>query len=91
MDGFILRVESRHLREVSVYARVSGKRQLIGTVPGNGMEFMEFGYPAGRPITLELETAAGDRYRLQPQPVMGGGRLELVVGANLRRSGFIMR
>ncbi len=91
MDGYLLRVESRNTFEVSVYITPAGRRQLIGTVPGNGLEFFEFEYPAGRPLNVELETRLGDRYRLPALPTTGGGRLDLIVGAELRRSGFVYR
>lgn len=91
VDRYLLRVESQNTYEVSVYARPAGRRQLVGTVPGNGLEFFEFEYPAGRPLDLELETRLGDRYRLPALPTTGGGRIDLIVGSELRRSGFINR
>ena len=87
-DTFLLRVESRNTYEVSVYISPAGRRVLVGTVPGNGLEFLEFEYPAGRPINVELETRAGERYRLPPFPVTSGGRLNLYINSRLRSSGF---
>ena len=88
MDVFLLRVESRNTYEVSVYVNPGGKRQLVGTVPANGLEFFEFEYPAGRPLNVELETRVGDRYRIPSPPFTGGGRLDLFINSDLRRSGF---
>ena len=90
-EGYLLRVESQNTFEVSVYMNPSGRRELIGTVPANGLEFFEFEYPAGRPLNLELETRLGDRYRLPALPTPGGGRIDLVVGSELRRSGYVIR
>jgi hypothetical protein len=90
-DGYLLRVESRNTFEVSVYTSTGGKRQLIGTVPGNGLEFFDFRYPAGRPLNIELETRMGDRYRIPSFSFPGGGRIDLVVMNDLRRSGFVRR
>jgi hypothetical protein len=87
-DSFLLRVESRNTYDVTVYINPAGRRILVGTVPGNGLEFLEFEYPAGRPINVELETRAGERYRLPPYPVTSGGRLNLYVNSRLRSSGF---
>ncbi|MFH1764080.1 MAG: hypothetical protein ABIF09_07815 [Gemmatimonadota bacterium] len=91
MDVFTLRVESRNTFDVSVYVNPAGKRQLVGTVSSNGLEFFEFEYPAGRPLNVELETRVGDRYRLPPLVFTGGGRLDLLVSSELRRSGFVRR
>ena len=90
-DVFLLRVESRNNFEVNVYMNPSGKRELIGTVPANGLEFFEFGYPAGRPLSIELQTRLGDRYRIPSTPFPGGGRVDLVVLSDIRRSGFVRR
>jgi len=90
-DRFILRVESRNTYEVSVFVNPAGRRNLLGTVPGNGLEFFEFDYPAGRPLNVELETRIGDRYRLPAAPIFGGGRVDLVVMNTLRNSRFVRR
>ena len=90
-DTFLLRVESRYRHEVSVFVNPSGKRILVGTVPANGLEFLQFDYPAGRPLNVELEGRMGDRYRLPSTPFVGGGRVDLVIGTELRRSGFVRR
>jgi hypothetical protein len=91
VDGYLLRVESRNSYEVNVYVNPYGRRQLIGTIPGNGLEFLEFEYPAELPLNVELETRLGDRYRMQPFRVPGGGRLDLVILSDLRRSSFVRR
>jgi len=91
MTGFLLRVESRHNAEVSVYANPGGGRELLGTVPANGLEFLEFQYPAGQPLAIELETRLGDRYRMQPAHFPGGGRVDLLISGTLNRSGFVRR
>jgi len=91
MEAYLLRVESRNTYEVSVFINPGGRRQLVGTVPGNGLEFFEFVYPAGRPLNVELETRLGDRYRLPATPFMGGGRVDLMVQNTLRNSQFLRR
>ncbi len=90
-DAYLLRVESRNSFEVEVYIRPTGERQLIGTVSPSGLEFFEFMYPRGRPLTVELQTRLGDRYRVPGMPFPGGGRVDLVVGSNIRQSGFVRR
>jgi hypothetical protein len=90
-DGFLLRVESRNTYEVEVYINPGGKRQLIGTVPANGLEFLEFEYPAGQPLYIELETRLGDRYRIPGISFPGGGRVDMMIMNTLRNSGFVRR
>ena len=91
VDGYLLRVESQNSYEVMVYVNPFGRRELIGTIPGSGLEFLEFEYPSGVPLNVELETRLGDRYRMQPFRVPGGGRLDLVIMGDLRRSAFVRR
>lgn len=91
MDSFLLRVESRNSFDVSVYVNPAGRRELVGTVQANGLEFFEFQYPAGRPLNVELETRLGDRFRLPTLAFTGGGRLDLLIASELRRSGFVNR
>jgi len=88
MGVFSLRVESRNMYDVSVYVIPAGRRQLVGTIRANGMEFFEFEYPLGMPLSVELETEIGDRYRIPTAPFFGGGRVDLFVSNDLRRSGF---
>ena len=88
MDAFLMRVESQNSNEVSVYINPSGKRELLGTVPPRGLEFFEFSYPARSPLRVEVETSMGDRFRIPSPTLAGGGRLDLVVSNNLRRSAF---
>jgi hypothetical protein len=91
VDVYLLRAESRNDFEVRVFINPGGRRQLVGTVPGNGLEFFEFRYPAGRALNIELESRMGDRYRIPATPFPGGGRVELLVFEDLRRSGYIRR
>jgi hypothetical protein len=88
LELYRLRVESRNTYEVSVYVNSSGRRQLLGTVSGNGLEYFEFEYPAARVLYIELESQLGDRYRVPPPPVTMVGRLELFIQSELRRSAF---
>jgi hypothetical protein len=88
MEVFLLRVESRNMYDVSVYVIPAGRRQLVGTVRANGVEFFEFEYPLGVPLSVELETKIGDRYRIPTAPIFGGGRVDLFISNTLRRSGF---
>jgi len=90
-EHYSLRVESGNSFDVDIYVNPSGRRQLIGTIPGHGLEYFEFEYPAGRPLNVELEGRMGDRYRIPPILFPGGGRVELLVYEDLRRSGFIRR
>lgn len=90
-DGYLLRVESRNTYDVKVYVVPAGRRELLGTVPANGLEFFQFEYPRGRPLNIELETRIGDRYRLPAAPFMGGGRVDLMAAGTLRNSYFVNR
>lgn len=91
VEGYLLRVESRSTFEVQVYINPTGRRQLVGTVPGNGLQFFEFTYPAGRALSIELQSRMGDRYRMPSILFPGGGRVDLIVYGDLKRSGFIRR
>lgn len=91
MDTYLLRVESRNLHDVTIYANPGGRRRLVGVVRSNGMEFFEFEYPAMRPVNLELETRVGENYRLPGLPAPGGSRLDLIIEREIRRSGFVRR
>ena len=90
-DAYLLRVESRNSFEVEVYINTTGERELIGTVSPRGLEFFEFLYPRSRPLSVELQTRLGDRYRVPGVPFPGGGRVDLIVGTNIRQSGFVRR
>lgn len=91
LDLYNLRVQSRNLYDVSVYAVIKRRRHLIGVVSSNRLEFFEFEYPSGLPLMLELESEIGDRYRIPSFPFNGGGRVDLNVDNNLRRSGYVRR
>jgi hypothetical protein len=91
LDAFLLRVESRHADEVSVYIAPGGRRELVGTVPSYGVEFLEFQYPAGRALAIELESRLGDRFRVPPVSFPGGGRVDFVIPRELRGSTFVRR
>ena len=92
VEWYNLRVENRNLYEVSVYVVPRGQRRvLVGAVSPGRYDFLEFQYPVGLPLAVELENEIGDRYRIPSVPFIGGGRVELVVLDNLRRSGYIRR
>ncbi len=90
-DIYQLRVESRSPYDVSIYIDAGGRRELLATIRAQTIEFLQFQYPFGRPLRIELETMVGDRYRVPPGPVLGGGRVELIIFENIRRSGFVRR
>jgi len=89
LDWYNLRVQSRNLYDVSVYAVLKGRRHLIGVASPNRLEYFEFEYPSGLPLMVELESEIGDRYRIPSVPFIGGGRVNLLVSNELRRSGFV--
>lgn len=91
LDVYNLRVENRNLYEVSVYVVPRGRRALVGTVGPDRYDFLQFEYPQGLPLSVELENEIGDRYRIPGSVVMGGGRVDLIVSSNIRRSGFVRR
>ena len=91
LDLYVLRVESQNIYDVSIYLNPSRRRELLGTVQRNGLEYFEFEYPAGRLLHIELENTVGDRYRIPPPPLTVGGRLELYVSSTLRRSAYRTR
>ena len=91
VHAVILRVESRHNYNVSVYVNATGRRELVGEVRANSRDFFEFNYPESRALMLELESEIGETYRLPGTLFPGGGRVELVVGRNLRQSDYIRR
>jgi len=92
VEWYNLRVENRNLYEVSVYVVPRAQRRvLVGEVSPGRYEFLEFQYPVGLPLVVELENEIGDRYRIPRVPFIGGGRVELIVTDNLRRSGYVRR
>lgn len=90
-DIYQLRVESRSSYDVSIYVDAGERRQLLATIRPRSIEFIEFQYPVGRPLRLELESMVGERYRVPPGPALGGGRVDLIILENIRRSGFVRR
>ena len=91
LDVYNLRVENRNLYEVSVYVVPRGRRVLAGTVGPGRYDFLQFEYPQGLPLRVELENEIGDRYRIPGAAFSGGGRVDLIVSSNIRRSGFVRR
>jgi hypothetical protein len=91
LDMYNLRVENRNLYEVSVYVVPRGRRVLVGTLAPGRYDFLQFEYPKGLPLSVELENEIGDRYRIPGSVFPGGGRVDLVVSSNIRRSGFVRR
>jgi hypothetical protein len=90
-DYYQVRVESRSSYDVSIYVDVGNRRELVATIRPRSIEFVEFQYPLGRPLRIELESMLGERYRIPPGSAQGGGRIDLVIMENLRRSGFVRR
>lgn len=81
-----LRVENRNLHDATVYSYPGGRRQELGTVTSRGVAFLEFSWPAQQPLNLEVELSVGERFRFQPRPLAGAGRVDMIVAANLRQS-----
>lgn len=90
-NRYQIRVESRSTYDVSIYVDLAGRREFLATIRPRSIEFLEFEYPLGRPLRLELESILGDRYRIPPGSAQGGGRVDLIIYENLRRSVFIRR
>ncbi len=87
-DGIVLRVENQNLHDATLYLLREGQRQELGTIRGGGLQFIDFGWPVGLPLTIEIQLEVGERYRPPPFPLSGGGQLRLTVAAQLRRSAF---
>lgn len=81
-----LRVENRNLHETTIFLRDGSRRQEIGSVDSRGVEFFNLPWDPGRPLSLELESIVGERYRLTPYVYGGLGRLELIIAPELRDS-----
>ena len=81
----ILRVENQNLYDAVVFIRPAGRRQELGRVDARNVQFFEFPWPIGAPLDLEIELTVGERHRLLPQPLRGG-RVELIIASDLRRS-----
>lgn len=90
-DYYQLRVESRSTYDVSIYVDLGQRRELLATIRPRSIEFLEFQYPLGRPLRIELESMVGERYRIPPGSAQGGGRVDLIIQNNIRRSAFIRR
>ncbi len=86
LDTVILRVENRNIQNVTIYGLRGRNRAELGTVPGGSLQFLNFGWPLGAPLALEIELEVGERYRLPPYPYSGGGQVWLMVSSELRRS-----
>ncbi len=85
-DQVSLRVENRNIHDATIFAGSGNQRRELGTVSARGVEFFTFAWNPGTPVTLEIELAVGERYRLPPRSFTGGRRLELTVESELRRS-----
>ena len=85
-DGYQLRIVSRNDYDVTVYIDPGEGREVLTTMRPRSIEFLEFQYPMGRPLRLEVESIVGDRYRVPPGSSIGGGRVDLVIPANIRRT-----
>ncbi len=86
-----LRIESLNSYDVSIYLETGEGRSLLTTIRARSIEFLEFQYPLGRPLRLELESFMGERYRVPPGSAQGGGRIDLIIYEDIRRSRFIRR
>ncbi|MGD2121704.1 MAG: hypothetical protein PVJ76_08165 [Gemmatimonadota bacterium] len=90
-DYYQIRVESRSSYDVSIYVEVGNRRELLATIRPRSIQLLEFQHPVGRPLRLELESMLGERYRVPPGTAQGGGRVDLIILENIRRSAFIRR
>jgi hypothetical protein len=91
MDQVVLRVENQNTYEASIYLRPGGIRHLLGKVDSRGLQFFQFEWAALTPLSLEIETLIGERYRPPPFPFTPGIRVELMVASELRRSALRQR
>ncbi|MBT8397182.1 MAG: hypothetical protein HKO65_18865 [Gemmatimonadetes bacterium] len=90
-DQWVLRVESRNSYETQLFIDLDGRRELLATLQPRTIQFVEFQYPLGRPLRLEVESFIGDRYRIPPGASIGGGRVDLIIFENIRRTTFVRR
>ncbi|MFC1575718.1 hypothetical protein ACFL5A_03625 [Gemmatimonadota bacterium] len=82
----VVRVENRNLHDAKIFLNSGGNRREVGSVASRGVEFIEFGWPFQQPLGLEIELSVGERYRFQPRPIQGGGRMQLIIAPTLRQS-----
>lgn len=81
-----MRVENRNLHDATLFLRTGDRRHEIGTVSSRGVAFFDIPWSPDRPLDLEIQLSVGERYRLPPYPFISGGRLELTIASELRRS-----
>lgn len=85
-ERVVLRVENRNLSDARIFIRPRGRRTLLANVQSRDLRFLEFGWPRGAPLDLEVEIMAGERFRPPPLPLSPGVRVELIIAPEVRRS-----
>jgi len=88
LDPLILRVENQNLHDATLYLRTQKGREELGSIQSRAIQFFDFGWPAGLPLSIEIELAVGERFRPPPYPYGGVGQLRLTITTELRRSFF---
>jgi hypothetical protein len=85
-ERVVLRVENRNLSDARIFIRPRGRRTALAEVRSRDLVFLEFGWPRGMPLDLEVELLMGGRYRPPPLPFTPGLRVELIIAPEIRRS-----
>lgn len=85
-ERVVLRVENQNTSDARIYVRPRGRRTLLATIQPRELRYLEFAYPRGSPLDLEVELIIGERYRFPPLPMTPGIRVELTISSQLRRS-----
>jgi hypothetical protein len=85
-ERVVLRVENRNDSDARIFIRPRGRRTPLAEVRSRDLVFLEFAWPRGMPLDLEVDLLAGGRFRPSPLPMNPGIRVELIIAADVRRS-----
>jgi hypothetical protein len=85
-ERVVMRVENRNILDARIFIRPRGRRTLLTTIQARELRFLEFGWPRGLPLDLEVELGAGGRFRPPPLPMTPGMRVELIIASEVRQS-----
>jgi len=85
-ERVLLRVENRNQSDARIFIRPRGRRTLLAEVRSRDLTFLEFPWPRGTPLDLEVELLIGGRYRPPPRPLSPGIRVELIIAPDVRNS-----
>lgn len=85
-ERVVLRVENRNYSDARIFIRPRGRRTALAEVRSRDLVFLEFAWPRGMPLDLEVELLVGGRFRPSPLPMNPGIRVELIIAPDVRRS-----